>query len=385
MGSRSNWIHRTTLESPPSTISSGSKVKHHSDESVKQSAKSKDANQLPKWDSHLNMQQLVKNRKKLNTPNSDESIQAYAETCRAKFNRKCSETKAVHSKRIVGKSGLRNQPIYTKPYSSDSYSDIQNVQRANGDRMNSKQSDGYTSVTGSNGFLSPNSISIDGVPANSTSNTTTHQYDTKISVALQTTNTLERMPIIQLKKPIEEAKAIEPEARSTVRVNKLTINKQLQVRPEALAYIIMFKEGEDKNGNLEKSNGQQRDNQLYANPNKTNAIGNSDNSSESVALNANDIRSGVKEKTTRFNGQTSSDSSSVGSIENLTLQECLLARRPDFYANAEQRRKCLNDLHNLRQQRNEQRKKLLAMNICTNAKTLNRNMKRLLPPPPLGK
>lgn len=38
-----------------------------------------------------------------------------------------------------------------------------------------------------------------------------------------------------------------------------------------------------------------------------------------------------------------------------------------------------------RQQRNEQRKKLFAMNICTNAKTLNRNMKRLLPPPPLGK
>lgn len=363
-------------------------MKHHSDEPMKQSAKPKDTNQLPKWDSHLNMHQMVKNRKKLNTPNSDESIQAYAETCRAKFYRKCSETKAVHSKRIMSKTGSKGQPIYTKPYSSDSYSDIQNVQRAIGDRMNSKQSGDYTSVTGSNGFLSPNSISIDGVPANSTSNTTTHQYDTKISVGLQTTNTLERMPIIQLKNPIEEPKVIKSDARSTVRVNKLTINKQLQVRPEALAYIIMFKEGKDKNGDLKRSKGQQRDNQLYVNSNKDIAIGssaNSDDSSELNALNANDKQSGVKEKTTQFEGQTSSNSSSVGSFENLTLQECLQARRPDFYANAEQRRKCLNNLHNLRQQRNEQRKKLLALNICTNAKTLNRHMKRLLPPPPLGK
>lgn len=351
MGSKSNWIHRTTLESPSSTISSGAKVKHHSRESMRHPIKSKESNKLAEWHSHLNMQQLVKNRTKLKTPNSDESIEAYAKACRAKFNRKCSEVKSDHGmKRITNNGRSKDQPIYTKPYSSDSYSDIQNVQRSNEDRIKGKQSDAYTSVSGSDGFLSPNSISI-GVAANSTSNTTTHQYDTKISVGLQTTNTLERMPMIQLKKPIDEPKVKEPTEQPTVRVNKLTINKQLQVRPEALAYIIMFKEDDDENGNSKKSQGQERGNQLYANAKKIDAIGSSSNSSssssssDSDAQNGRSKRSDVKEQ---FRERTTSNSSSIASVDNLTLQECLRERRPDFYANAEQRRKCLNDLHNLR-------------------------------------
>ncbi|XP_055315267.1 formin-J-like [Sitodiplosis mosellana] len=389
VGSKSNWIHRTTLESPPSTISSGSKVKCESRESMKQPAKSKEANRLPKWDSHWNMQQLVKNRTKLKTPNSDESIEAYAETCRAKFDRKCSETKSEYGKRIMSKTRFRDQPIYTKPYSSDTYSDIQNVKQSNGDRVNGKQSDAYTSMTGSDGFLSPNSISIGsiGAAANSASNTTTHQYDTKISVGLQTTDTLERMPIIQLKKPINEPKLEEPEAqeRPTICVNKLTINKQLQVRPEALAYIITFEDDKDQNDKSNELQGQERGNQLYANAKKINSISSHVNSSSSSGdSNGESKRSGAKKQKSRFRGQTSSNSSPIESLDNLTLQECLQARRPDFYANAEQRRKCLFQMHNLRQQRNEQRKKLFAMNVCTNAKTLNRNMKRLLPPPPLA-
>lgn len=349
MGSKSHWIHRTTLESPPSTISSGSKVEHHSRESEKQLTNTKEANKLPEWNSHLNMQQLVKNRTKLKTPNSDESIEAYAKACRAKFDRKCLETKSDHGKKIVIKSRSRCQPIYTKPYSSDSYSDIQNIQRSNENRMKGKQSDAYT--TGSDGFLSPNSISI-GVAANSTSNTTTHQYDTKISVGLQTTNTLKRMPIIQLKKPANEPKANEPEVpvQTTIRVNKLTINKQLQVRPEALAYIIMFKEDEDKNGNSKELTGQKRANQLYANTKKINSTGSSlSSSSDSDALNGKRKPFVTNEQATQFRDQNSSTSSpSIASIDNLTLQEYLQTRRPDFYANAEQRRKCLNDLHNLR-------------------------------------
>lgn len=345
MGSKSHWIHRTTLESPTSTISSGSKEKHHIRESMKLPAKPMEVNKLPEWNSHMNMQQLVKNRTKLKTPNSDESIEAYAKACRAKFNRKCAE-KSDLVKRIVGKSRPRDQPIYTKPYSSDSYSDIQNIQRSNEDCMKGKQSDAYTSVTESDGFLSPNSISI-GVAANSTSNTTTHQYDTKISVGLQTTNTLKRMPIIQLKKPADEPKAIEPvvQQQSTVRVNKLTINKQLQVWPEALAYIIIFKEDQDQNGN---SNGQELGNQLYANTKKVNSINSIESSSDSNTIDGKNKRSDTIKEKTQFKSQISSNSSSIASFDNLTLQECLQTRRPDFYANAEQRRKCLNDLHNLR-------------------------------------
>lgn len=351
IGSKSHWIHKTTLESPPSTISSGSKLKHNSRESIDQQVKSKVSNKLPEWDSHSNMQQLVKNRTKLKTPNSDESVEAYAKACRAEFERKCAKTTTSdHSKKASGKTSARNPPIYTKPYSSDSYSDIQNLQRSKKSSLKEKQSecaDAYTSVTESDGFLSPNSISI-GVAANSTSNTTTHQYDTKISVGLQTTNTLERMPIIQMKKPAEiPPDPISPD-QPTVRVNKFTINKQLQVRPESLAYIIVFNEDQHADVNA-NSKGQERGNQLYANSGRNNSARSSSSSrSDLDASNQKTKRTDVNEQATQFRDRASSKSSSGTSVENLTLQEYLQTRRPDFYANAEQRRKCLNDLHNLR-------------------------------------
>lgn len=297
------------------------------------------------------MQQLVKNRTKLKTPNSDESVEAYAKACRAEFERKCAKTTTSdHSKKASGKTSARNPPIYTKPYSSDSYSDIQNLQRSKKSSLKEKQSecaDAYTSVTESDGFLSPNSISI-GVAANSTSNTTTHQYDTKISVGLQTTNTLERMPIIQMKKPAEiPPDPISPD-QPTVRVNKFTINKQLQVRPESLAYIIVFNEDQHADVNA-NSKGQERGNQLYANSGRNNSARSSSSSrSDLDASNQKTKRTDVNEQATQFRDRASSKSSSGTSVENLTLQEYLQTRRPDFYANAEQRRKCLNDLHNLR-------------------------------------
>lgn len=351
-GSKSHWIHKTTLESPPSTISSGSKLSKQSE----QQPKIKMSNKLPEWDSHLNMQQLVKNRTKLKTPNSDESIDAHAKACRAKFERKSAKTtKSDHSKKERNKKSARQPPIYTKPYSSDSYSYLPNMQRSNEDRLKEKQSDivdAYTSETGSGGFLSPNSISI-GVAANSTSNTTTHQYDTKISVGLQTTNTLERMPIIQMKKSIEiPPDPISQDQPPTVRVNKLTINKQLQVRPESLAYIIIFKEDDDADENA-NSKGQERGNQLYGNANRINSTAASNSNNSSSRTGSDDVNTkakslDIKEQATQFQDRTNSSTSSGTSVENLTLQEYLQARRPDFYANAEHRRKCLIDLHNLR-------------------------------------
>lgn len=363
MGSKSRWVHKTTLESPSSSIASSSKIDRDNKESAVQKTKLVRSNKLPEWDSHLNMQQLVKNRTKLKTPNSDESIEAYAKACREKFDRKCAKTKDDPNKKALRQNSTRDQPIYTKPYSSDSYSDIQSNRRSNEAHVKRKANinsdrDAYTSVSGSDGFLSPNSISI-GVAANSTSNTTTHQYDTKISVGLQTTDTLERMPIIQLKKsadvPIEVPITHD---QPTVRVNKLTINRQLQVRPESLAYIIMFKEdgNSDENSNS-KAFAQECGNHLYDANGKVNATKNNSGSSsssggsnitsESIDPNRNNKRKDAQ-KTTKSRNIGNSNSSSLNSFENLTLQECLQARRPDFYANAEQRRKCLNDLHNLR-------------------------------------
>lgn len=336
MGKKSHWIHKTTLESPSTTISSGSIHKPRSKQSVVEPIKPKVSNELPEWNSHLNMQQLVKNRTKLKTPDSDESIEAYAKACRAKFDRKLAIEKSEHEKKIMTKNCARVQPIYTKPYSSDSYSDIQNIRRNNENRIKSKESAAYTSVTESDGFLSPNSISI-GVAANSTSNTTTHQYDTKISVGLQTTNTLERMPMIQLKKPVDVPTDPVIEEQPTRRVNKLTINKQLQVRPEALAYILMFEEQQNEDIN---TNTKECANQLYANANKVKSVNISSSSTDSDAQ-KHQISGNIplKRKNNNLSGILD---------DNLTLQECLQIRRPDFYANAEERRKCLNYLHNLR-------------------------------------
>lgn len=346
MGSKSHWIHKTTLESQPSTNSSGSKQHRRSRASTIVDILPEPSFKLLEWDSHLNMQQIVTNRTKLETPNSEESIEAYAKACREKFDQKLAKGKFNHDKPVLSKKSARSQPIYTKPYSSDSYSDIQNIQRSNEDRIKRKQSDVFTSATESDGFLSPNSISI-GVAANSTSNTTTHQYDTKISVGLQTSNTLERMPMIQLKKPDENVKENEvtSEDQPTRRVNKLTVNKQLQVRPEAMAYIIMFKEEHKMDEKINsETKGQERSNRVDS----ANGNNNNEDNRYPNALKRSSKKPNTGEPIADFSGRTNSNSSSIASLDNLTLQECLQTRRPDFYANAEQRRKCLNDLHNLR-------------------------------------
>lgn len=201
---------------------------------------------LSEWNSHLNMQQIVKSRTKLKTPNSDESIESYAKACRAEFERKYVKSQNAQKK----ESHDREQPIYTKPYSSDSYSDVSRRSHSNANRVKPKSNavmEVYRSVTASDdGFLSPNSISI--AVTGSTSNTTTHQYDSKISVGIQTTDTLTRMRPIQLKSSVRDEKQIRSIAEreqvkeklvsvSTMRVNRLTMDKQLQARPSSLAYV----------------------------------------------------------------------------------------------------------------------------------------------------
>lgn len=329
-------MHKPASESLASESSprSNPKLRSRDNESNIKSRKSEDR----EWNSHLNMEQLSKNRTKLKTPISDESIESYAKACHEEFQRKCSkQEKNEYDGKAIQK--IINQPIYTKPYSSDSYSDIQRLPKTKTDSSKFKQSetvDAYSSMSGSDGFVSSNSISI-GVAANSTSNTTTHQYDTKISVGIQTSNTLKHMPTIQLKKStIEDYQAIQQQTKypSTVRVNKLTANKQLQARPDSLAYIIMFKENCDPNGNSKELDD------------------NCENSGAGHDRNQNHSekhKTSTKHVDKRISSSDSINSlKSLSSAENLTLQEYLQTRRPDFFANAEQRRKCVNDMHNLR-------------------------------------
>lgn len=295
------------------------------------------------WESHINMQQSSKNRTKLETPNSDESIESYAKACRAKFERKCSKNneKCEYYEKAIRKIIDVNQPIYTKPYSSDSYSDIQRMSKADNKKNDFKRTeivDAYSSISGSDGFVSSNSISI-GMAANSTSNTTTHQYDSKISVGIQTSNTLKRMQPIQLKKSsvcIEQPPQIDP---CTVRVNKLTIDKHIQARPEALAYIIMFRDNPES-----ISDGKNK--RSESNLNKEN-ISNNNQSAPKLSANHKNAANRRMDKRSS-NGDSLESLNSLSTDENLTLQEYLQTHRPDFMANAEQRRKCVNNLHKLR-------------------------------------
>lgn len=293
------------------------------------------------WDSHINMQQSSKNRTKLETPNSDESIESYAKACRATFERKCSKNneKGEYYEKAIRKIIDVNQPIYTKPYSS--YSDIQRMSKADNKMRNDFKRtgivDAYSSISGSDGFVSSNSISI-GMAGNSTSNTTTHQYDTKISVGIQTSNTLKRMQPIQLKNSaicIEEQPQIDP---CTIRVNKLTDNKHIQAQPEALAYIIMFRDNPEWT-----SNGKSKSSK--SDLNKENVSSNNQNASK---LNGNLKNAANRMDKRSSNGDSLESLNSLSSDENLTLQEYLQTNRPEFMANAEQRRKCVTDLHNLR-------------------------------------
>lgn len=258
---------------------------------------------FPKWNSHLNMQQLVKNRTKLQTPSSDESIQSYAKARHAEFNRNYAKAQGI----LYGNTGhianVYEHPIYTKPYSSDDYSDCgnrglrKNVPPKSGNNVNA-----YTSITGSAAFLSSNSVSI-AVAANSTSNTTTHQYDTKTSAGVQTSDTLQRMQPIRMRKITPEPPKRADESTSTICVRKFTLNKQQQARPEPLAYVITFNE---------------RVKQHKA-----------ENGSSSG------------------NGKPF-DPDDIDNDEHFTLQQYLRLRKPEFYSIAEERRKCVSQMHYLR-------------------------------------
>lgn len=259
---------------------------------------------FPKWNSHLNMQQLVKNRTKLQTPSSDESIQSYAKARHAEFNRNYAKAQGILYGDASRIANAYEQPIYTKPYSSDDYSACGNrgLRKILPMKSNNNNVNAYTSITGSAGFLSSNSVSI-AVAANSTSNTTTHQYDTKISTGVQTSDTLQRMQPIRMRKLSESPPKQADVSTPTVRVHKFTVNKQQQMRPEPLAYVITFNEKVKKRT--------------------------SENGSRSSHGN-------------RF------DPDDIDNDEHFTLQQYLRLRKPDFCSVADARRRYVNQMHYLR-------------------------------------
>lgn len=262
------------------------------------------------WNSHMNMQQFIGNRKKLQTPNDiGEDIASYAHAKEQEF---------------VGKyERIRSRPIYTQPYSSD-HSDHYSEPHENNRKTSSKKTTNhaFTSITGSDAFLSSDSVSIP--VANSTSNTTTHQYDTRASVAIQTTSSLTRTaPVFKAANSCSCATSCDcvNSRRPTMRVKYQTNDKQLQVIPKAICYEINFEEKTDK--------------KLVDNRMKT----------------ENYVRQSESSSTSSKESKKKSEQTLVGNFggcAKLSLQDHLRSARPDFVSQADERRKCVIELHNLR-------------------------------------
>lgn len=294
---RSRWIHKTTLES---TSSSPSESMHPSS-----TGHSVDYREFPDYNSHLNMQQIAKNRTKLETPSSSESIESYAKACHAKFKRNYAKAQN-HLYGSNSSKAKSDQMIYTKPCSSDGYTEPNKIshRRASGVIV-------YSSASQSAEFLSSKSISLAlNGDSSSNTNTTTHQYDTRASAGVQTTDTLKRMQPIQLKQKPASPIAAKSRSQSTVRVGKLTQDKQQQVRPKAMAYEITFG---DKFVKKEKPK---------------------------ASLQRSSDANGAPSR--------SSGSSSDKQIETYTLQEYFKRSRPDIYSNVELRSKCVHTINTLR-------------------------------------
>lgn len=261
------------------------------------------------------MQQFVRDRKKLQTPNED--IASYAHAKEQEF---------------IGKyECIRSRPIYTQPYSSDHSEDHYSEPHDNDRKTSSKKNtnDAYTSITGSDGFLSSDSVSIP--VANSTSNTTTHQYDTRASVAIQTTSSLTRTaPIFKVKESSCKCGNVcncVHARRPTIRVKNQTNDKQLQVMPKAISYDITFDEKKQKIEMKNQCDDKQIRTENYSRHSDTSSTSSSNHSKKKSEKN--------------FIGN-------FGGCAKLSLQDHLKASRPDFVSQADERRQCLIELHNLR-------------------------------------
>lgn len=244
------------------------------------------------------MLQIAKNRTKLKTPDND--MAGYIRGKQQHFIERYENAR--------GKLYSDTRQLYTQPCSTtDHYSEPRSSNR----KSMVTKNDAYTSISGSDVFLSSGSVSIP--EANSTTNTTTHQYDTRASIAVQTSDSVCRTEPIFAETGRGHGGALARcscsyfcactcTRRRTIRVNQLKNDKKLQVTPESIAYMLTF-----DNERLHRKRSEE-----------------------------------IKDKNRKEVPATNDKE------EGLTLRDHLMQRRPDFLSRAEDRRKCLNEIHNLR-------------------------------------
>lgn len=264
------------------------------------------------WDSHKKYSKTASvSRTKLQTPADFRPDNGIAEYAREKRQQFIDKYETNHGKLYGGEDA--QQEIYTQPC-SEHYSDPRDTTGKSKSSSKLIKNDAYTSIVGSDIFLSSNSVSVPGV--NSSSHTTTHQYDTKTSVAIQTGDSLRRTaPIFGAQEDGQcECSSIECSCackrsadvrrRRTIRVPHMQNDKQQQTVPEPIAYVLTF------------------DSELSAAP--------------PMPVSAKSMSS-----------SSSTWPSSVADSK-LTLRQHLQNRRPDVVRKAEDRRQCLQEIHSLR-------------------------------------
>lgn len=278
------------------------------------------------WNSHKNMEKIIRNRSKLETPSTNDDS----------FRNFVSERKQNFIKKYEKEHGQfydDSKNLYTKPY-SDHYSEPNENKKKPPKFIYAKHTtNASTSINSSDLFLSSNSISI---PINSTtSNTTTgssrnfrgtgRENGTQTSESMRKTN------------PIFENQ-ISPKKTKTLMIDESKNHKQQQVRPQAIAYLLTFdsnKIGSSVNSSYEKKCSKLEQEKVQEKENKKHIM-------EEVNIKIPKIvEDNISEDT------TDSDDSSVIS-QKLSLQGNLMKNRPVFFSKAEERRKCVAQLNKLR-------------------------------------
>ncbi|XP_053698596.1 centrosome-associated protein Alms1a-like [Sabethes cyaneus] len=348
------------------------------------------------WNSHYQMQKMLQNRSKLETPTSDDSIATFIKNRKQKF----IENYERHRKQMFEDQ----HHIYTKPYSGrqSKQENHSRLDEKHSIRKIAKPSIAKPNFPSSDMFISSDSMSIPA--ANTLTNTTTHQYDIKSSrfssdnllgtilkpVATQTTGSILRT------KPIFETKSGQRTATTSVQVpstnvcgcqcasecpcrhvsqdvisqpSKHTVivderrqkqDKQQQTKPSSIAYVLTFQG--DRHEKSKASNRRPSEKaQVYNGKSATDTDGSSRDSTQ---------------ERSRSESKESADS------DLLPLNEQLRRNRPGTLLRLKERQKCVNELNKLRAERNKQRKKLL---LLTSDDSLKRtDVRPRLPPPPLA-
>lgn len=296
------------------------------------------------WDSHTNMKKIIKNRSKLETPETseqtDESLVSFINKRKDKFLEKYEKQleKVEHSG--------SEENFYTKPYNSQDDVDNGHYSEPNERRPpiiqrritsqyleqkapQHQQINGSTSLASSEAFVSSNSISIpiENSQSNSTSNPYNYRERRRIQrriIGTQTTDSISKThPIFENK-----LEASVETLSHTKLIDQTKNHKQMQTNPKSIKYTLTFERNSRVTEEIKFSSLPQK---LVT-----------EKSSKEILnrMNSNSLDN-------RVNNEKQEVLEEVAE-EELNLEKCLTRKRPNVWRKFEERRQCLQELRRLR-------------------------------------